>query len=580
MSSLASVLAKWSRPCARISIIAAWVVQAAVLVGLTILSLLTTVTFQRNQHGSLSERTVMSSFSLFSGQTVTIICGCGVASVAVFMLAVWLSKLPRRYMFWSLLAYVFVVQIVWIAAAGLVTYAFSDSRSLIDAANFFNSGNTAAFDPSYCPRGTTEPMCVERHIPSPYAYFAYYPFQAGPMLWFALIFSIFGANNLIAFQIVNALAIVAVVAVLWRWGSFIGLDDLGYSAFAVLTMTCAPLLMFCTLVYPNVIGFFFTIIGVAIVAESLRITTVWKSAACMCAGFIVAGIGLIFKSTFQILVLAMIIAVFVAVMQSRRVRQLLVAIPSAVLSFLMSRLPIAFLEHWSGQKFGKGLPMMSWIAIGLGHPEKKAPGWWSGFALRAFHETHNDYEAQARISRDFVVGRLHDFMQNPHRAVGFFTEKLSTEWAEPSFMTTYYSQLGQSWNGYQGLSGFLLHGQGSGVFITFEDIMQTFTYGMAVIGITALIRKIMKTPVDEIEATTSFTYTFLAAAFVGGFLCFVLWEAKGIYTLPFFILLLPLCAYAVQTTSDRQQASQISMDRWLNKWVYKWIDKWLDRWFK
>ena len=45
-----------------------------------------------------------------------------------------------------------------------------------------------------------------------------------------------------------------------------------------------------------------------------------------------------------------------------------------------------------------------------------------------------------------------------------------------------------------------------------------------------------------------FARTFLAAAFLGGFLCYVFWEAKGIYTLPFYLLLFPLAAYGVQTT--------------------------------
>ncbi len=34
---------------------------------------------------------------------------------------------------------------------------------------------------------------------------------------------------------------------------------------------------------------------------------------------------------------------------------------------------------------------------------------------------------------------------------------------------------------------------------------------------------------------------------LGGFLCYLFWEAKGIYTLPFYLLLFPLAAYGVQT---------------------------------
>ncbi len=44
-----------------------------------------------------------------------------------------------------------------------------------------------------------------------------------------------------------------------------------------------------------------------------------------------------------------------------------------------------------------------------------------------------------------------------------------------------------------------------------------------------------------------FARTFLCAAFLGGFLCYLFWEAKGIYTLPFYLLLFPLAAYGMQT---------------------------------
>ena len=36
------------------------------------------------------------------------------------------------------------------------------------------------------------------------------------MLWYLLVFALFGAKNVFAFQIVSALAVTALVAVLWR----------------------------------------------------------------------------------------------------------------------------------------------------------------------------------------------------------------------------------------------------------------------------------------------------------------------------------------------------------------------------
>lgn len=160
-------------------------------------------------------------------------------------------------------------------------------------------------------------------------------------------------KNVFAFQVVSAVAITALVAILWRFGASLGLNDAGQSALVVLIASCVPLLMFSAFVYPNAVGFFITIAGAAVVSEAFRMKKVWTSALVIVVGFMICGIGIVFKSTYQIILLATILAVLFAVLRNRRFWQMLVAFVSAAAAFVLSKMPVNLVQHWTGQDFGK-----------------------------------------------------------------------------------------------------------------------------------------------------------------------------------------------------------------------------------
>ena len=305
--------------------------------------------------------------------------------------------------------------------------------------------------------------------------------------------------------------------------------------------------MFAAFVYPNAVGFFITIAGAAVVAEAFHMKKVWTSGLTIVAGFLICGIGIVFKSTYQIVILAAILAVVFAVWRNRRFWQLIVAFVSAGGAFVISKLPVSLVQHWTGQDFGKGMPMISWIALGLGEPDNVPAGWWSRFALDAFEKTGNDYAQQSQISTDFVKSRLAELLGDPGEGLRFFTAKLASEWAEPTFMTSLYSELGDSSNHFSGLASFLLVGRGSNILLRYENVAQTVMYLLAFIGLIALTRAVFRNRNEEGNADKVFVQVLLCASFLGGFLCYVLWEAKGIYTLPFYLLLIPMAAYGIQT---------------------------------
>lgn len=114
-------------------------------------------------------------------------------------------------------------------------------------------------------------------------------------------------------------------------------------------------------------------------------------------------------------------------------------------------------------------------------------------------------------------------------------------------MTSVYSQLGSSAHGFTGLPEWLLSGTGAARLTTYENVSQTVLYALALTGVIAMLISVVRSAARPMEDATAFARTFLCAAFLGGFLCYLFWEAKGIYTLPFYLLLFPLAAYGMQT---------------------------------
>lgn len=518
--------------------------QCAVVFGLLLLSLFFTPVLQRVAADpgieSLSEvieyHRAIPSFGFIAGFIALLVCGCAATAL--------LERLPRHRLFWLLIVFVTAAQLVWIGAVQLVSYLYSDSGSLMDAAIAILQGDMAKFSPEYCTPGNEPTGCY--NLPSPYAYFSWYPFQSGPLLWFVLMFKLFGVNITII-QVLNAFFVTGIVAILWRLGTAMGLRQRGLAAFTVLCGTCAPLLMYCSFVYTNIVGLFLVLAGAMLVGEALRAGHAVSCMLLTCVAFLVFGAGMLFKSTYVIVLLAALIAVCLAVVRHGR-RYWLVALmlPLAWLANFISKLPIRWLEAWSGQSFGKGMPMLSWVAMGLSDPGGVAPGWWSSGPITAYQSTNGDYGEQSRIARETIMSQLSGFLSSPGEGLSFFMRKVVSEWAEPTFMTTFYSQYGASAHGFKGgLSEFVMQA-GGGPVLRYENVSMSVVYMLAFIGLVALVRRMFRARNDDEQMEVVYTRSLLVVSFIGGFLCYLFWEAKGIYTLPFYLMILPLAAYGAQ----------------------------------
>ena len=359
-------------------------------------------------------------------------------------------------------------------------------------------------------------------------------------MWFLLVFFIFGSYNVLAFQIVNACFVSGMTVLLMCMAKQCGLQKRGACFLSVVLFTCLPLLMFSAFVYTNVVGVFFGMLSMYLASKALSMLSIRKTIATLALAYGVGSLTVLIKTTYIIFLIAVTIVCILHFISHTNKWPALFGIPLLIAANWMSKLPITVLEQLTGQKFGSGMPMTAWLVIGLREDPPTGPGWWTNVALQEYLHSGGDYDLQSLHFKENLLTLFDMFVADPNTAVSFFGRKIASEWAEPTFQTALYSSQGDHVvTG--GLEQFFLTGIGYKMMVGLDNVMQSMIYGLALVAVIALLLRSMRHKVECMPISQ-----MLTIAFIGGFLCYVFWEAKSIYALPFYLLLLPLSALGGQ----------------------------------
>lgn len=464
----------------------------------------------------------------------------GVPLMITFVIVVahlWSRRQPPRGASQShgtvifLCLYTLFAALTWALSLNLTgnLFSYSDSISLIDSANALVAGNYDLFSPS-APGN-----------PPLYEYYSWYPFQTGAMLWFALLFQLFGQGNLYAILAVNIAMAVGTVWALYRIGESIGLSETGKRVEALLIMTSVPLLMSPTFLYPNATGLFLALLAVLVALRSMAQTSQVRSAAFLTGAFGIGALAMAVKGTTILFMLAIAITVGVSALRRRMYWLLPLDLVLLLAANKLSGIPAMITEHLVGQEFGSGLAQLSWIAIGLSqhglNSVTNMPGWWNGSAIAAYRMTDGDPAAQRQLALDAISQSWQGIVAEPHGIWNFFFAKAASEWAEPSYQTLYYATLGER-RGNSFIASAAFWGKGNTALLGFENVHQTVVYCFAALGFGLGARK------------ASDAWCLVGTSVLGGFCCFLLWEAKSVYILPFALMMIPAAAYGLQRTGE------------------------------
>lgn len=390
-------------------------------------------------------------------------------------------------------------------------------------------------------------------------YFSCYPFQA---TFFWLLYGLrlaFGDLAFMAFQVLSALSTSLGV---WALMSLVG--SLTSSAGArrvawVLVALCLPMYWLSTFLYGNAMGCGLALAFLAMQARAMGERG--RAAAGWCAGSLVPlALALCVKATFVLFAIGAVLAWLVVALCRGRAWGLVGCVAVVACAHALSGLPFSALRAASGgYEFGEPLTTLNHIELGLrmgagefyvsvdGGVYEYAPGGWSNHANAVWQASGENADVQNEVATHELAADVLGFASHPLSAARFFAVKLATEWADPTYQSLYYLSMCGNAAGARvnpaDESASL--GIACARLTNLLDGYQTVTFAAA-LGLLVLACRRWGDGQDgpaplEVRASRA-TALLLAAVFFTGFGCYLLWEAKAVYVLPFAIAVIPLAS--------------------------------------
>lgn len=390
-------------------------------------------------------------------------------------------------------------------------------------------------------------------------YFSCYPFQA---TFFWLLYGLrlaFGDLAFMAFQVLSALSTSLGV---WALMSLVG--SLTSSAGArrvawVLVALCLPMYWLSTFLYGNAMGCGLALAFLAMQARAMGGRG--RAAAGWCAGSLVPlALALCVKATFVLFAIGAVLAWLVVALCRGRAWGLAGCVAVVACAHALSGLPFTALRAASGgYEFGEPLTTLNHIELGLrmgagefyvsvdGGVYEYAPGGWSNHANAVWQASGENADVQNEVATHELAADVLGFASHPLSAARFFAVKLATEWSDPTYQSLYYLSMCGNAAGARvnpaDESASL--GIACARLTNLLDGYQTVTFAAA-LGLLVLACRRWGDGQDgpaplEVRASRA-TALLLAAVFFTGFGCYLLWEAKAVYVLPFAIAVIPLAS--------------------------------------
>lgn len=452
----------------------------------------------------------------------------------------------------ALVAGTFVFQLVVILALQVRDTYWGDSWMVSDFVDKAMSGGVESLF-----RGPYHTLFYDARL-----YFSCYPFQA---TFFWLLYGlrlVFGEFSFMAFQVLSALS-----TSLGVWALLSLTESLAPSAGArrvawVLVALCLPMYWLSTFLYGNALGCGLALAFLAMQARAMGCGG--RAAAAWCAGSLVPlTAALCVKATFVLFAIGAVLAWLVLALMRRRAWGLVGCVAVVACAHALSGLPFAALRAASGgYEFGEPLTTLNHIELGLrmgagefyvsvdGGVYEYAPGGWSNHANAVWQASGENADVQNAIAVHELASDVLDFATRPAYAARFFAVKLATEWADPTYQSLYYLSMCGNASGARAnpADESTLLGAACARLTNLLDGYQTVTFASAFGLVAVACRRWGRcgepaaegdVPVGEGSRAT---LLLLAAVFFTGFGCYLLWEAKAVYVLPFAIAIVPLAS--------------------------------------
>lgn len=368
---------------------------------------------------------------------------------------------------------------------------------------------------------------------SPVNYLYNYNHQVGLAMVELLMNKILGEYNFVAYHLINAAIVPLIYRELSLIGGMFGLKRGGQLLVLVLGVLFTPLSFYISFIYGTLPGLLFSLAAIRFELEYFRGGS-WIKA--LLSGMSIA-FAVLLKSNYLIFMVAMLLYAAVEIFRAKKTRQLVLVLFVAVFYLAQAKIPLYIFGQMRGYDIPAGVSNWAWVSMGL--QEGKNPGWYNGYVLDTLFGSNYDTETQEIWVKEELKARLEELWEDKAYARDFFVRKTTSQWNDPGFESIVILQ-GRGLTRENGWPFYIISEQGN------YRISSYLNYLNFAILAGAMLYILFCSKSEGFHDSL-----ILPMVFIGGFLFHLVWEAKGQYTLPYFVLLLPYTVMGYSAAARR-----------------------------
>ena len=362
----------------------------------------------------------------------------------------------------------------------------------------------------------------------PSAYMYIYPHQIGLMLFDRLV-SCFSENPSALFA-VNTLLTIGINFTSWQISKLLWQDSRVHLLTILLNFMFIPQLFFVMFAYGTIPGMLFLLIGIYNTIKYIK-TYRFRN---LLGLFVSLTISVLVRKNNLIGLCAVLIFLFLQWLKKKNWRIILTIICLVVCVFGSSKAVLSFFENRADVRLDNGIPSVLWIAMGTNIDNSmRGAGWYDGSSKKIYMNANSDASAASAAGWEKLSNNIQKMKLRIPDTLRFFMNKIVSQWCEPLYQSVWS---GPSVSGVQETYTRFLQSLYSGG--TVENCFETYCKGFSLLlWIGIVVYHLFLRKENGCEIATAY--------FIGGFLFYIIWEAKSQYIYPYIVCLIPIASRGI-----------------------------------
>lgn len=355
------------------------------------------------------------------------------------------------------------------------------------------------------------------------------PQQIGMSLFFALIYKIFGSTNYQIIQYLNIIANILTIIGIYKITKKIdSKNKMAEIISFIMTIFFIPLTLLTTYVYSDYIGLSLIIWSIYFIIyyqekekyKDITISGILMSIAC------------IIKTNYLVSLIAIMIYLIINLINNHK--DLIKKVILIILYLSIVLIPYVSIKNIVSNKLelvvSESIPTTGYLYVGMSN-SYKGPGWYGP----AIQPAWDDATESRTIYPTLIKKRVKHLITHPFECIKFYSKKIVSGWEDPLFQSLWYNVTpindSINWDYIIKHPVFILSS-----IVAKSILLLTYIFSLVYTYISR--RKINSNAL------------LLEIIFIGGFLFHLLWEMKSRYTLPYFVIIIPLAAIGISKFID------------------------------